>query len=71
MDDFEKDKLKAKLHKQCYEEVKLAKLINNQEERELIMETILNKYEVMFSKIGVSSWKSLIEIKNISEDEDN
>lgn len=68
MNDLEKDKLKAGLLKQCYEEVKKAKLIVNQKEQDATLEKIHNEYQTMLLKLGISSWTALVNFEDTSKD---
>lgn len=61
MNDFEKDKLKAELLKQCDKELKKVKLIEDENERNQALITLHDKYQKSLLTLGVSSWKSLID----------
>jgi hypothetical protein len=71
MDDFEKAKLKAGLLKECDRELNEARLIINKQEREKVENEIHDRYQFALQKLGISSWKSLIDFKsNINKDDE-
>ncbi len=66
MKDFERDKLRADILKQCENELKEIKNIRDENIRNSSMENLFNSYAKALATIGVSSWKSLIDIDDLS-----
>lgn len=66
MKDFEKDKLRADILKQCELELRELKKIEEEIERNAALEALYNKYQKMLLTIGLNSWQSLLDIENLT-----